>query len=192
MTEREELVELVRKRSFQYSEEPVFTLVSGKKSNFYFNLKAVTYSPPGIVRIGRLVYQAIRSLGLSPDGIGGLTMGADPIAVAVAYTSQLDGNPIPAFSVRKTPKAHGLSLPIEGTVKEGDRVVVVEDVVTSGRSTIQAINAVRENGLTVLQVIALLDRCEENGRANIEACGVKMVSLLDITDFLDESGRPEK
>ncbi len=188
MSEREELIELVRQRSFQYSEDPVFTLVSGKKSNFYFNLKAVTYYPASLVLIGRLMYETIRKQGLSPAGIGGLTMGADPIAIAVAYTSQLAGNPIQAFSVRKTPKSHGLRLPIEGNMEPGDPVIVVEDVVTTGSSTIKAIQAVRDFGLEILQVIALLDRCEENGRANIEACGVEMVALLDITDFMPEGG----
>ena len=186
MSEREQLVELVRERSFQYSSEPVFTLASGKKSNVYFNLKAVTYYPPSLVLIGRLVYAAIRKLKLTPKGIGGLTMGADPIAVSVAYTSQLFDNPIPAFSVRKEPKGHGLRLPIEGNLEPGDPVVILEDVVTTGGSTIKAINAARDYGLEILKVIALLDRCEENGRANIEACGVGMAALLDIRDFVPQ------
>jgi len=184
MTDRAQLVELVRQRAFQYSEEPVFTLASGEKSHFYFNLKTVTYYPPGLVLIGELIYDKIQMLALSPRGIGGLTMGADPIAVAVAYTSQLRGNPIDAFSVRKEPKAHGLRLPIEGNLAPGDPVLILEDVVTTGGSTIKAINAARDYGLEVQRVIALLDRCEQNGRANIEACGVEMISLLDIRDFI--------
>jgi orotate phosphoribosyltransferase len=184
MNERDELVELVRKRSFQYSRDPVFTLASGKKSNFYFNLKAVTYYPPSLVLIGRLVFAMIRGLGLAPKGAGGLTMGADPIAIAVAYTSQLENAPIQAFSVRKEPKGHGLRLPIEGTMEPGDPAVILEDVVTTGGSTIKAIEAARGFGLEIVRVVALLDRCEENGRANIEACGVEMASLLDISDFM--------
>ena len=183
MTERNQLIELIRQRSFQYSKEPIFTLASGKKSNFYFNLKGVTYYPPGIVLIGTLMYEKIQELKLAPKGLGGLTMGADPIAISVAYTSQLKNNPIDAFSVRKEPKAHGLRLPIEGNMQPGDPVIVLEDVVTTGGSTIKAINAVRDYGLEILSVMALLDRCEQNGRENIEACGVKMTSLLTIHDF---------
>ncbi|MFP4531576.1 MAG: orotate phosphoribosyltransferase [Desulfobacterales bacterium] len=186
MIERDQLIDLIRQRSFQYSKEPIFTLASGKKSNFYFNLKGVTYYPPGIVLIGALMYDKIQELGLTPKGIGGLTMGADPIAISVAYTSQLRGNPIDAFSVRKEPKAHGLRLPIEGNMEPGDPVVVIEDVVTTGGSTIKAINAVRDYGLEILSVIALLDRCEQNGRENIEACGVCVTSLLSIHDFVSQ------
>ncbi len=187
MGEREDLIELVRERSFQYADEPVFTLASGAKSPFYFNLKAVTYHAPGLVLIGRLIYDKIRDLQVSPRGIGGLTMGADPIAIAVAYTSQLHGNPIDAFSVRKEPKGHGLRLPIEGNLEPGDPVIIIEDVVTTGGSTIRAIEAARDYGLDILGVIALLDRCEQGGRANIEACGVEMVSMLDISDFIPGS-----
>ncbi|HMA86600.1 MAG TPA: orotate phosphoribosyltransferase [Desulfosalsimonadaceae bacterium] len=187
MTDRDQLIGLIRQRSFQYSKEPVFTLASGKKSSFYFNLKGVTYYPPSIVLIGTLMYDRIQALDLAPKGIGGLTMGADPIAIAVAYTSQLRENPIDAFSVRKEPKAHGLRLPIEGNVQPGDPVIIIEDVVTTGGSTIKAINAVRDYGLEILSVIALLDRCEQNGRENIEACGVKMDSLLTINDFINEA-----
>ena len=186
MSERDQLIDLIRQRSFQYSKEPIFTLASGKKSNFYFNLKGVTYYPPGIVLIGTLMYDKIQALGLTPKGIGGLTMGADPIAIAVAYTSQLRGNPIDAFSVRKEPKAHGLRLPIEGNMAPGDPVIVIEDVVTTGGSTIKAINAVRDYGLEILGVITLLDRCEQSGRENIEACGVKMDALLTIDDFIND------
>ncbi len=186
MADRDELIELIRQRSFQYSKEPVFTLASGEKSNFYFNLKGITYYSPGIVLIGTLVYDKIRELNLNPKGIGGLTMGADPIAISVAYTSQLRSHPIDAFSVRKEPKAHGLRLPIEGNLQPGDPVIVVEDVVTTGGSTIKAIDAVRDYGLEILGVIALLDRCEQNGRENIAACGVNVASLLTIHDFIDE------
>lgn len=186
MTERDQLIELIRQRSFQYSEAPVFTLASGKKSNFYFNLKGVTYYPPGIVLIGTLMYEKIQELNLAPKGIGGLTMGADPIAISAAYTSQLRGNPINAFSVRKEPKAHGLRLPIEGNMAPGDPVIVIEDVVTTGGSTIKAINAVRDYGLEILSVITLLDRCEQNGRENIEACGVMVHALLTIHDFVSQ------
>ncbi|HMA66863.1 MAG TPA: orotate phosphoribosyltransferase [Desulfosalsimonadaceae bacterium] len=184
MSQREQLIALVQQRSFQYSREPVFTLASGRKSCFYFNLKAVTYYPQSLVLIGRLIYDRIHELGLAPAGIGGLTMGADPIAISVAYTSALAGNPIEAFSVRKEPKAHGLRLPIEGCIQPGARVVIVEDVVTTGGSTIKAVSAARDYGLEIAGVIALLDRCEQNGRENIEACGVDVSAILDIHDFI--------
>ena len=102
---KERLIELVLEKAFKFSEEPIFKLVSGRMSNYYFNCKAVTLNPEGLHLIGNIVYEMIRDAGAK--GIGGLTLGADPIADAVAYTSYLKGAPIEAFVVRKSAKSHG-------------------------------------------------------------------------------------
>ena len=181
---REKLIRLIKERSFQKSDSPSFPLSSGKMSRYYFNLKKITMASDGGVLIGNLVLDKIQELSLKPNAIGGLTMGADPIAVATAFASFLRSNPIEAFVVRKEPKEHGLKLQVEGNVKKNDKVIIVEDVVTTGQSTIKAINVAREYGLDILGVIVLLDRCEENGKENIEAHGTTVHSILTIQDFL--------
>src|SRR5512135_3745775 len=117
---KERLIELVLEKAFKYSEEPVFKLVSGRMSNYYFNCKAVTLHPEGMHLIGNLIFAMVEGSGVR--GIGGLTLGADPVAGAVAYTSYLKGSPIEAFVIRKTAKAHGTMQWIEGNVAKGDRV----------------------------------------------------------------------
>ena len=151
MTERERLIELIKERAFKYSETPVFRLSSGVMSRYYFNLKQVTYTPEGQFLVGKLFYEKIKELGLSPKAVGGLTLGADPIAMAVAHYSHGMHDPVEAFVIRKEPKGHGLGLQIEGDVKPGDRVVILEDVVTTGASTIKAIEARSEEHTSELQ-----------------------------------------
>lgn len=158
------LIELIYKKAFKYSEAPVFRLASGAVSNYYFNCKTVTLSSEGMYLIGNLIYEMIKDLDVK--GIGGLTLGADPIAVAVAYTSHLRGNPLEAFIVRKEHKEHGTMQWIEGNIKEGDSVVVVDDVITTGNSIIQAITRLKEADIFVRKVIVLVDR-QEGGRENI-------------------------
>jgi orotate phosphoribosyltransferase len=162
---KERLKQLVLDHAFRYSEEPVFKLVHGGVSQFYFNCKQVTLDPEGQYLIGNLVFAAIRNL--TVKAIGGLTLGADPIANAVAYTSWLQGGPVQAFVVRKKPKDHGTASLIEGRVQAGDRVVVVDDVITTGGSTLQAIAACRQAGLEVVKVVVLVDRQEMHGRESI-------------------------
>ncbi len=162
---KERLKQLVLEHAFQYSEVPAFRLVHGGLSQFYFNCKKVTLDPEGQYLIGNLVFDAIRNT--KATAIGGLTLGADPIANAVAYTSWLQERPVQAFVVRKKPKEHGTASLIEGRVTAGDRVVVVDDVITTGGSTIQAIAACRESGLEVVKVVVLVDRQEMQGREHI-------------------------
>jgi len=181
---RERLVQIIRERSFQYSEKPIFKLSSGGVSNFYFNLKKTTQSPDGMYLVGKIVFEKIKELDLHPDAIGGLTLGADPIAYAVAMHSHIAKEPIHAFVIRKEPKQHGLKLPIEGDIKAGDHVIIVDDVVTTGSSTIKAINTAKENDLIIDAVIILLDRCEQNGRQNIEALGYPVYDILTLHDFI--------
>ncbi len=161
---KDRLIRLIYDRAFKYSEEPVFKLVSGRMSNYYFNCKTVTLNPEGMYLVGNIIFDMIKDLNVK--GIGGLTLGADPIADAVAYTSYLKEKPIEAFVVRKSAKSHGTMQWIEGDVKAGDNVVIVDDVITTGKSTIEAITRAREAGLEIVKVIALVDR-QEGGYENI-------------------------
>lgn len=180
---KKRLIELILKKAFKYSKEPTFKLASGRMSRYYFDCKTVTLSPEGMHLIGNLIFDLIKDLPVK--GIGGLTLGADPIAYSVAYTSHLRGKPIEAFVVRKTPKYHGSSAGwIEGNVKRGDKVVIVDDVITTGRSTIEAIERVKEEGLEVIKVIALVDR-QEGGRQAIESLGYKLDSIITKDEVME-------
>ena len=172
---KDRLIKLILEKAFKYSEEPVFRLVSGRMSNYYFNCKAVTLHPEGIYLIGNIIYEMTKDL--NAKGIGGLTLGADPIASAVAYTSYLKGNHVEAFVVRKTIKSHGTMQWIEGNIKKGDRVIIVDDVITTGRSTIEAINRTKEAGLEIIKVIALIDR-QEGGKEKIEMLGFSVEAVI--------------
>lgn len=179
---KDRLIELVIQKAFRYSEELIFKLVSGRMSNYYFNCKAVTLFPEGMHLIGHLIFDLIQ--GLDVKGIGGLTLGADPIAYAVAYTSYLKGKPIEAFVVRKTAKSHGTMQWIEGNIKKGDQVVIVDDVITTGKSTIEAIMRSEEAGLNIVKVIALIDR-QEGGKENIEALGHQLTSVITREEVME-------
>lgn len=177
-TMRHRLIELILDRSFQYAEQPDFTLASGKKSNFYFNCKPTTLSPEGMFLVGHLLYDLVRSRKRAKiQAVGGLTLGADPVAGAIAYTSYLKGEPLESFVVRKEPKKHGTMQWIEGQVKKGGRVVIVEDVITTGGSTEKAIVRARECGLRVEGVVILVDR-QEGGREKIREMKIPCDALL--------------
>jgi orotate phosphoribosyltransferase len=176
------LLELILKKAFKYSEEPIFKLVSGRMSNYYFNCKAVALHPEGMYLIGNIIFDFTK--GLNIKGIGGLTLGADPIAYAVAYTSYLRGKPIEAFIVRKAPKSHGTMQFIEGNIKKGDKVVIVDDVITTGKSTIEAITRAKEAGLEIVKVLAFIDR-QEGGKEAIEALGYKVDSVITKDEVME-------
>ncbi len=161
---KSELIGLLCTKSFQYTPEPSFRLVSGRLSRFYVNCKPTILSPRGMYLVGHLMFDAISDL--HPDGVGGLTFGADPIAMATAFASELQGQPINAFSIRKTRKDHGIARWVEGDLPAGARVVVIDDVATTGGSTIQAIERAREQGLDVIRAVVLVDR-QEGGLENI-------------------------
>jgi len=161
---KNELIQLLCQKSFKYTAEPAFRLASGKMSRFYVNCKPTVLSPRGMFLAGHLVFDELKALSLS--GVGGLTFGADPIAVATAFTSELKGNPIKAFSIRKTKKDHGIIKWIEGDLEPGERVVIIDDVATTGGSTIKAVERALEEGLEVVKVVILVDR-QEGGVENI-------------------------
>ena len=162
MSDQAALEQLLRERSVRFGD---FLLASGQRSSYYIDCRLTTMSAQGMVLIGRLGLRAIRAAGWAPDAIGGLTMGADPVAYAVAAASAGHLPVIDAFSVRKEAKAHGTGRAIEGNFREGAKVVVVEDVITSGGSAEKAISAVREAGGIVLGVLAVVDRLQ-GGRAH--------------------------
>lgn len=160
---RKRLMAIIMEKSFRYSEEP-FTLSSGLKSNYYFDCKKTTLDPEGMSLVGRIIFDMLKDSGV--DAVGGLSLGADPIANAVALISFQEGRPIKPFIVRKDAKGHGTKNRIEGNVKAGDRVAILDDVITTGASTITALEAAKEAGLVIDRVIVLVDR-EEGGAENI-------------------------
>ncbi|HZX47646.1 MAG TPA: orotate phosphoribosyltransferase, partial [Nitrospirota bacterium] len=174
-----ELTDIILEKSLKVADEPIFELASGKKSNIYIDCRKTTKNARGAYLIGNIIYDKISDLDV--DAIGGLTMGADPVADAVAYTSVLKGKLINSFSVRKKAKEHGLKRVIEGDVKNGDRVVIVDDVATTGQSTIEAIENARAGGLHVVKVIILVDR-QEGGRENILKHNVDYEAILTKQD----------
>lgn len=140
-------------------------------------------SPEGLALIGPLGLEAIRERGWAPDAVGGLTLGADPIACAISYASATTAPLVRAFTVRKEPKTHGTGKLIEGPFRQGDRVVVIEDTITTGGSARKAVDAVRAAGGQVLGVLALVDR-EEGGREALEADGLAVAALTTAAEIV--------
>jgi orotate phosphoribosyltransferase len=161
---KEELIDILCRKSFKYSQEPSFKLVSGRLSRFYVNCKPTTLSARGMYLAGHLIFDAIKDSAVT--AVGGLTFGADPLAVSTAFASEMNGQPINAFSIRKTQKDHGIIRWIEGDVQPGQRVAIIDDVATTGGSTIKAIERARSEGLLVVKSVILVDR-QEGGRENI-------------------------
>ena len=175
---KQRLIELVLERTFKFTDKPTFKLASGKMSSFYFNCKPTTLNSEGMYLVGHLMYDLIKSRkSWKVKGIGGLTLGADPVSNAIAYTSHLKDDPMESFVVRKEPKKHGTMLWVEGNVAEGDKVIIIEDVVTTGGSAIKAIDRAKKCGLKVLGVIVLVDR-QEGGREAVEKLGLPVKVLL--------------
>jgi orotate phosphoribosyltransferase len=179
---KDRLADIIIARSFQYRDDPPFTLASGRTSNYYFNCKPTTLDPEGMNLIGSIVFEMLRDTDITATG--GLTLGADPIANSVAVISFQLGRPIKSFIVRKDAKGHGMKGKIEGNVKAGESVAILDDVITTGGSTIMAIESAEEAGLIVDRVIALIDR-EEGGRENIEKYVDKVDAVFTRTDIMN-------
>ncbi len=180
MDTRHQLVTLLAERSARRGH---FVLSSGRTSNLYIDARLTTMSPEGLALIGPLALTAVRDAFGVVDAIGGLTLGADPISYAIAYASAQTDEPVRAFTVRKEAKAHGAGRQVEGPYNQGDRVVVIEDVITTGRSAIRAIEVLRAHGAQILGVLALVDR-EEGGRQAIESQGLSVISLVTAGEIL--------
>ena len=176
------LIEIVRRRSYGTGVE--IKLASGRMSNFYFNLKPTMLDPQGSYLLALLILDAIKD---SPcDAVGGLEMGAVPLAATVAAVSVAEDRPMPAFFIRKKPKEHGTQSLVEGLPRgetlAGKRVVILEDVTTTGGSALKAIEAVKADGATVLGVITAVDRLEGAAEA-FAAAGVPFRAILTVADF---------
>ena len=173
MTRRDDLLNLLATRS---AKRGTFTLASGRQSSLYIDARLTTMSAEGLSLIGPLGLESIVATTWRVDSIGGLTMGADPIACAISYASASTHSPLRAFTVRKEPKTHGTGKLIEGPFRTGDRVAVIEDTITTGGSARRAIEAVRAAGGVVVGVLALVDR-EEGGREALEAENLPVISM---------------
>lgn len=177
---KQELIDILCCKSFKYSEEPIFKLVSGRLSRFYVNCKPTTLSARGMYLVGHLIFDEIKENQVA--AVGGLTFGADPIAVATAFASEINSKPMNAFSIRKTRKDHGIIRWVEGDIQAGQRVVIIDDVATTGGSTIKAIERARSEDLEVVKSVILVDR-QEGGLENIRE-KVEDVSAIITRDEL--------
>jgi len=182
---RNALSQLLRARSLRRGD---FVLSSGARSDYYIDARVTTMSGTGQLLIGAVALDTLDRLGWAPRLVGGLTLGADPIAYAIAHTATSQGRAIDAFTVRKEEKKYGTGRRIEGPfIPEAD-VVVVEDVLTTGASAAAAALAVREAGGRMLGVLALVDR-DEGGRERLEMDGLTVRAIFGIAELLDEGLR---
>jgi orotate phosphoribosyltransferase len=176
--------------SFHWKTTPQFALASGRVSEYYVNCKQILSHP----RYRRMMAELIaeRLAGWDVQAVGGMEIGAIPIATAVSdYVFDRTGRELRTFVVRKKPKDHGMKHAVDGAFQAGDRVLIVDDVLTTGQATIDAIAQARAAGLDVRQALVLVDRQEDNGRQRVEALGVPLTSLLTLQDLKDLKGQPD-
>jgi orotate phosphoribosyltransferase len=177
---RDALLRLLRERSVRTGD---FVLASGRRSSYYIDARLTTMSGAGQLLIGRFGIDTLDAHGWTPASVGGLTLGADPVAYAIAHAATAAGRTLDAFTVRKEAKAHGTGRLIEGNLAAGSDVVVIEDVITTGESALRAIGAVQEAGARVLGVLALVDR-SEGGRERIAEAGHAVACMFTATELL--------
>lgn len=180
MSERQQLIKLLAERSVSRGQ---FILSSGKSSNLYVDARTTTMSPEGLALIGPIAIEAIRNARWNIDAAGGLTLGADPVAYSIAVASYFNPPLIRAFTVRKDAKIYGTGKLIEGSFQKGDRVLVTEDVITTGLSALRAIEAIKSAGGHIEGVLTLVDR-EDGGRETIERKGYPVISLTNLAEIL--------
>ena len=179
MSARDRLLDLFVERSFRLGD---FTLASGRRSDFYIDCRTTTMHAEGQDLLGKVGCDTLQEAGWEPDLVGGLTMGADPVAYAIAGESFRRGRPIHAFSVRKRAKRHGAGRRIEGCFESGARVVVVEDVITTGGSALQACEALLAEQASIVGVLATVDR-QEGGSEAIRGAGHDVISLFGVDEL---------
>ena len=180
MITNQELVQLLAERSTKRGR---FTLASGQESDYYIDARLTTMSPEGLATIGPLALDRLRDTQWKIDAIGGLTLGADPVSYAISYASSFTSQPLRAFTVRKQAKSHGTQKLVEGPMQPGDKVVIIEDVITTGGSALQAVQAVREAGAVVVGVLGLVDR-EQGGRHALEQAQLQVLTLTTASEIL--------
>ena len=183
MTYRDQLKRLLLERSVRFGN---FTLSSGSSSTYYIDARRTTMSAEGQVLVGRVGYEIVSQSGLEPTHLGGLTMGADPISYAIAHRSHLEGHPLDGFSVRKEAKHHGTGNRVEGGLDPSSRCLVIEDTLTTGKSTLSAVEALREHGVTVVGVLALVDR-SDNAEELFREIGLPLLSFFPVKELLEKN-----
>jgi orotate phosphoribosyltransferase len=174
-----ELVDLISTRALKRG---TFRLASGREASFYLDAKQVVLEARGSMLVGRAILERLKSLGPLPDAVGGMSIGADPITSAVVTMAGVENIPLKGFLVRKEPKDHGTKKYVEGPVEPGQRVVIVEDVVTTAGSSLVAIDRARDFGLVVERVVVVIDRLA-GGREALAARGIPLESLVTIRDL---------
>ena len=174
-----ELIGLVESKALKRG---TFRLASGREATFYLDAKQVVLDAPGSMLVGRAILERLRSLGPLPAAVGGMSIGADPITSAVITMAGVEGLPLKGFMVRKEPKDHGTKKYVEGPVEPGQRVVIVEDVTTTGGSSLLAIDRVHEFGLIVERVVTVIDRLA-GAKDAFAARGIPLESLVTIRDL---------
>jgi orotate phosphoribosyltransferase len=184
MYDREALIALVRVKALKFGR---FTLASGKKASYYLDGKQITLDPFGAKHVAEGILDLLGTDEM-PQAVGGMSIGADPITSSVVVMSAIRGTPLVGFLIRKEPKGHGTNQCIEGPVKPGETAAIVEDVVTTGGSTLLAIQRAEEFGLKVQRIVAIIDR-KEGGAEEFARRGYRFDSLLTIRDFGIESPR---
>jgi orotate phosphoribosyltransferase len=180
MDERKRLLKILKELSY---EEGDFTLASGKKSNFYIDCKETTLNPEGMYLVGTLMYQLVLEVP-GAEAVGGVSVGGDPLVCSTVLIARALGEPLPGFFIRKEPKGHGTNLWLEGgkNLQKGMKVVILEDVVTTGGSSLKAIEITEREGFKVIGVVALLDRLD-GGKEAIEAKGFAFKSIATLNDL---------
>jgi orotate phosphoribosyltransferase len=176
---RQELLQLIEQRALQRG---TFTLASGRTASFYLDAKQVVLDAQGAMLVGRAILERLQALGPLPDAIGGMSIGADPITAAAVTMAGVAGLPLKGFMVRKEPKGHGMKRYVEGPVEPGQRVVIVEDVTTTGGSSLLAIDRAIEFGLKVERVVTVIDRLA-GAAAAFAARGIPLEPLVTIRDL---------
>jgi orotate phosphoribosyltransferase len=181
MSHRDRLKALLVQRSVRLGD---FTLASGAKSDYYIDARRTTMTAAGQDLVGRVAYEAIRESGLVPTHVGGLTLGADPVTYAIAHRSALEGHPVDGFTVRKRAKDHGTGQRIEGGLPPSARCLMIEDTITTGRSTMEAVEAVKMHGATVVGVLAVVNR-SDTAEAFYEQQELRLISLFTGAELLE-------
>ncbi|HNR50255.1 MAG: Orotate phosphoribosyltransferase [Deltaproteobacteria bacterium ADurb.BinA179] len=177
MNMREELLGIVRRDAVRFGK---FILASGKESDLYVDLRKVTLQPRAAFLIGSIIYEMIKDRGI--QAIGGMSIGADPIATAASMVAYQNGMETVAFLVRKEKKEHGTRNLVEGPIEKGYKAVIVEDVITTGSSTVTAIRHAEGEGMRIDMVIGVLDRME-GGKSTIESLGYEVRTILSREDL---------